>query len=170
LPVNSARSTIDYDVVGVIAVGAIVGSLGRYGLALALVRTSPTGFPWATTATNILGCLLIGALMYLATEAWPPNRYARPFLGTGVLGGFTTFSTFMADTRGLFAAGAAGVAFAYVAVSVIGGLTAVRLGASGAGFGVSAWRRWSRPDGGADPDPDDWAAGPVAPIDSLRRR
>jgi CrcB protein len=117
----------DLDVLAVIAAGGTAGALARYGLAVAIAHDG-TAFPWATFLTNISGCLVMGLLMFLVTEVWPPRRYARPFLGVGVLGGFTTFSTFATDTRGLLAGGAAGTAFVYVVASLLGGLIAVRLG------------------------------------------
>ena len=66
--------------------------------------------PWATLLTNVVGCALIGVLMVLVAERWPDRRLVRPFLGTGILGGFTTFSTYVVDTRTLVATGHAAVA------------------------------------------------------------
>ncbi|MFC1416086.1 fluoride efflux transporter FluC [Streptacidiphilus cavernicola] len=114
-------------VLAVIALGGGLGSLARYGLA----RVWPTpagGFPWATFGTNVLGSLLLGALMVYVVEVWPPSRYRRPFLGVGVLGGFTTFSTYMNETRGLIADGRLALADAYALTSLIAGLAAVWTG------------------------------------------
>ncbi|ADB31705.1 CrcB protein [Kribbella flavida DSM 17836] len=82
----------------VISAGGIAGSLARYGLAEA-VPHGTGGFPWATFATNMLGCCAIGVLL----ARLRPNSHPllRPFLGTGVLGGFTTFSTFAVETERL---------------------------------------------------------------------
>ncbi|MEV6285062.1 CrcB family protein [Kribbella sp. NPDC051770] len=82
-------------VLAVIAAGGVVGSLARYGLAEAWPH-QPGGFPWATFVTNVLGCFLIGVLLARITPRTHP--LLRPFLGTGILGGFTTFSTFAVDT------------------------------------------------------------------------
>jgi CrcB protein len=79
----------------VIALGGVIGSLSRYGLAEAFPHEAGR-FPWATFATNVLGCFLIGVLLALLTPLSHP--LLRPFLGTGILGGFTTFSTFAVDT------------------------------------------------------------------------
>lgn len=117
----------DLDVLGVIAVGGVVGSLARYGVATALPHHG-TAFPWATFAVNVAGCLLIGALLWFVLEVWVTGRYARPFLAVGVLGGFTTFSTYAVETLGLLRDGAAGTAVAYAAGSLVAGLLAVRLG------------------------------------------
>lgn len=105
-------------VVGVVALGGGLGALGRYGLAEAL-PTPSGGFPWATFATNVLGCLLIGVLMVLVTEARQAHRLVRPFLGVGVLGGFTTFSTYAVETSGLLRHGEAGLAVAYLAGTLV---------------------------------------------------
>ncbi|GAB3818779.1 CrcB family protein [Kribbella italica] len=79
----------------VIAAGGVVGSLARYGLAEAWPHQLG-GFPWATFVTNVVGCFLIGVLLARITPQTHP--LLRPFVGTGVLGGFTTFSTFAVDT------------------------------------------------------------------------
>lgn len=119
--------TARWDILAVIAAGGALGSLARWGLATALPHPAG-GFPWATLLTNVSGCLLIGALMVLLAEVWPPSRHLRPFLGTGVLGGYTTFSTYMLDARNLLVAGHAATAGAYLAASLAGGLAAVWAG------------------------------------------
>ena len=81
-----------------VALGGIVGSLARYGLAEAMPHGSGQ-FPWATFLTNVLGCFAIGLLLARLTPRSHP--LLRPFLGTGILGGFTTFSTFAVDTEKL---------------------------------------------------------------------
>jgi CrcB protein len=114
-------------VVGVVALGGGLGALSRYGLAEAL-PTPASGFPWATFATNVLGCLLIGVLMVLVTEARPAHRLVRPFLGVGVLGGFTTFSTYAVETSGLLRHGEAGLAVVYLAGTLLAAMLAVVAG------------------------------------------
>lgn len=116
-----------WDILGVIAAGGATGSLARWGLA-AVLPHRPDAFPWATFAANVSGSLLIGALMVLTSDVWPPSRHVRPFLGVGVLGGYTTFSTFMLDTRNLLMAGRAGIAAAYLVGTLIAGLAAVWAG------------------------------------------
>ncbi|MEU0935289.1 MULTISPECIES: CrcB family protein [unclassified Embleya] len=106
-----------------VSIGGAIGALGRWGLAEALPH-SGTAFPWATLLTNVTGCLLMGILMGLPL----PGVLTRPFLGTGVLGGFTTFSTFAVETRTLAAGHAWASACLYVVGSVALGLAAVRLG------------------------------------------
>jgi CrcB protein len=95
-----------WDVLGVVALGGMIGALGRYGIAVAWPTPAAT-FPWATFVTNVVGCALIGALMVLISDVWTPHRLIRPFAGTGILGGFTTFSTYSVDVERLLASSAA---------------------------------------------------------------
>ena len=114
-------------VLGAVALGGGLGALGRYGLA-ELWPTGPHTFPWATFITNVSGCLLIGVLMVLISEVWAVHRLIRPFLGVGVLGGFTTFSTYAAETRALLAPGTVWIAFAYLAGTLLAAMLAVIAG------------------------------------------
>lgn len=82
--------------------GGAIGACARYALTLALPFD---GFPWATLTANVSGCALMGALMVAITELWVGHRLLRPFLGTGVLGGYTTFSTFAGDVDTMIASG-----------------------------------------------------------------
>lgn len=118
----------DLDVLAVIAAGGALGATARFAAETALPQGSPAAFPWATLLVNVLGCLLIGVLMWFVLEAWGERRYARPFLGVGVLGGFTTFSTYAAESRGLLVAGSWASAVLYLVGSVLLGLLAVRVG------------------------------------------
>jgi CrcB protein len=117
------------DVLAVIAAGGVVGAEARYGAGL-LLPHPPDAFPWSTLLVNALGCLLIGVLMVVLTETTAPHRLARPFLGVGVLGGFTTFSTYAVDVQRLLLAHRAGPALAYLAGTLAAALVAVWLGAT----------------------------------------
>ncbi|MEU7752618.1 CrcB family protein [Micromonospora sp. NPDC049171] len=110
-----------------IAAGGVVGALARAALQHAAPHAA-TGFPWATFAINLSGCLLIGVLMAILTHLGGGHPLARPFLGVGVLGGFTTFSTYAVDVQQALVAGAPGTALAYLAGTVLGALVAVGLG------------------------------------------
>jgi fluoride exporter len=114
-------------VLAVVALGGGLGAVARYGLA-ELWPTPPGTFPWATFVVNTVGCLLIGVLMVLITDIWSAHRLVRPFLGVGVLGGFTTFSTYAVEVRALLRPGAVPIAFAYLAGTVVAALLAVILG------------------------------------------
>jgi CrcB protein len=111
----------------VIALGGGLGAIARYGLA-ELLPTRPGHFPVATFVTNVVGCLLIGVLMVLITEVWSAHHLVRPFLGVGILGGFTTFSTYAVETRGLLQPGTVGLAFGYLAGTLICAMLAVITG------------------------------------------
>ena len=120
-----------WDVGLAIAAGGAVGGLLRRSVNV-LVPAADGGFPWATFAENVAGCLLLAVLLVYVSEVWPPRRYVRPFLGIGVLGSFTTFSTFTNETRALVDAGQAPLAFGYVAASLLAGLAATYVGLWGA--------------------------------------
>ncbi|MHB1063908.1 MAG: FluC/FEX family fluoride channel, partial [Georgenia sp.] len=95
-------------VLAVISLGGALGALARYGLALAWPHVSGEP-PWSTVLVNVVGSLLMGVLMVVLTEVvGRPHPLARPFLGVGVLGGFTTFSTYTVDAVALVVAGRAG--------------------------------------------------------------
>jgi fluoride exporter len=118
---------VRYLVLGAVAVGGALGALGRWGLALAWPH-APGHFPWATFVTNATGCLLIGILMVLITEVWSAHRLIRPFLGVGVLGGYTTFSTYTTDVQQLVTVGAVPTGLLYLVGTPVVALAAVYLG------------------------------------------
>jgi CrcB protein len=108
------RSRLEWDVVAAVAIGGVLGAEARYGLGV--LEPHATGqFPWMTLAINVAGCLLIGVLMGVLANLERPPRLARPFIATGILGGFTTFSTFAVDIDTLAHAGRWGLAAGYLA-------------------------------------------------------
>jgi fluoride exporter len=113
------------------ALGGALGALARWALGEALPH-SPGGWPWSTLLVNLLGCLLIGALLAVLLARFPRSPWLRPFLAVGVLGGFTTYSTFAVDVVRLTDAGHALLAAGYVLTSVLGGVIAVLAGLLGA--------------------------------------
>jgi len=116
----------------VVSAGGVLGALARYGID-ATWPHAPAGFPWATWTINVTGCFLIGVLV-TALDRWRPDqRYLRPFLGVGFLGGYTTFSTAIVDLQRADPA----IALAYLGASVIGALIAVWAGSTLAGLGRS---------------------------------
>ena len=107
-----------------IAGGGAAGAVARYLIGAAW--PTPAGaFPVSTLAINVLGCALIGVLMVLITDVWSRQRLLRPFLGTGVLGGFTTFSTYTVDIQQLVAGAHPGPALLYLVLTPVGALLAV---------------------------------------------
>ena len=77
---------------------------------------------------NVSGCFLLGLLMVYLLEVWPPRRLLRPMLGIGLLGGFTTFSTYAAAVMTLLTGGSPAVAVAYALGSIAGAVAAVWCG------------------------------------------
>lgn len=114
-------------VLAVIAAGGGVGAVARYGVGLWLPTTAGR-FPWGTFAIDVSGCFLIGVLMVLITEVWSAHKLIRPFLGVGLLGGFTTFSTYANEIRGLLKPGTVDVGLLYLFGTLLGALLAVVLG------------------------------------------
>ncbi len=108
----------EWDLLAAIAVGGVIGAEARYGLGVLLPHRAGT-FAWSTVIINASGCLLIGILMVVMLELSRPHRLTRPFLGVGILGGYTTFSTFAVDVEQMLLAHRAGQALAYAAVTVI---------------------------------------------------
>ncbi|MFE9115035.1 fluoride efflux transporter CrcB [Streptomyces collinus] len=116
-------------VVAAVSLGGAVGATARYAASL-WWATPPKGFPWTTLGVNIAGCAVIGVFMVVITEIRPAHPLVRPFFGTGVLGGFTTFSTYAVDIRRLIDGGQAGTGLAYLAATPLAALTAVWLAAA----------------------------------------
>ncbi|MGN9811589.1 fluoride efflux transporter FluC [Micromonospora sp. BQ11] len=110
-----------------VAAGGALGALARAAVAHA-VPHQPATFPWGTFTVNVSGCLLIGALMAALPRAGRGRPLLRPFLGVGMLGGYTTFSTYAVDVHAAFAAGAPVTAVAYLGATVLGALLAVWVG------------------------------------------
>jgi CrcB protein len=141
--VTAERPTGRWDVLAAVSAGGAAGSAARWGLGEAL-PTRSGDFPWATFAANVSGALALGLLMVLVLDLWPPSRHLRPFLATGFLGGFTTFSAYMLETRNLLDDGHAGTAAAYVVATLVVGLTATWVGIVGGRTVVAAGRRRAR--------------------------
>lgn len=108
-----------------VMLGGALGAGARYLLSLAATAAAGHGFPWGTLSANLIGGLLMGLLIGSPLGA---NQPAAAFLAIGVLGGFTTFSSFSIETIRLIEAGAVAPAFGYVAVSVGGAIGACALG------------------------------------------
>ncbi|MFJ2556823.1 MULTISPECIES: fluoride efflux transporter CrcB [unclassified Streptomyces] len=126
-------------VVAVVALGGAIGASARYGAAL-LWPTAPGSFPWTTLTVNVFGCAVIGVFMVVITDLWAAHPLVRPFFGTGVLGGFTTFSTYAVDIQRLVADGRAGAGVAYLGLTLVAALAAV-WSAVWATRRVLAWRQ-----------------------------
>jgi CrcB protein len=113
---------LHFTVFAAVALGGAAGACARYGLSVAFPDVG-TGFPWTTFAINVTGSFLLALL-----PAFPLVRrhvHLPPLLGTGVLGGFTTLSTYSEQTRALLAAGQDGTALAYLVGTLAACLAAV---------------------------------------------
>ncbi len=140
-PGGRRRRARQHDVIAAIAVGGFIGSLGRYELGLAWVAP-PGRVPWATFTVNTSGAFLLGLILTILVDRIRPPRWARPLLCVGVLGGWTTMSTFAVEADLLVRGGYVGTAIVYVAVTVVAGLTVTWLGIKAAQALPVRWVQW----------------------------
>ena len=111
----------------VVGLGGAIGALARAGLAEVWPHP-PDEWPWSTLMINATGAALLGVLLAVLARRFPRDRFARPLLGTGLLGGYTTFSTFSVDAVQLVRFDRPGLALGYVAASVAAILLGCLLG------------------------------------------
>jgi CrcB protein len=123
----------------VVGLGGAMGALARAGLA-ELWPHRPDEWPWSTLVVNATGSALLGVLLVVLAARYPRDRFARPLLGTGVLGGYTTFSTFAVDAAQLVRSDRPGVALGYV----VAGIAAILIGVL---LGLTLARRFLGADG-----------------------
>jgi len=126
-------------VVVAVALGGALGASARYELSERFPAATGS-FPWATFCINVSGSFVLGLVLTFVLERWPPTRYVRPFVAIGVLGAYTTFSTFSVETDLLIRNGHAMVGLVYVLASLVAGGASVYLGIV-AGRLWPAWRR-----------------------------
>ena len=121
-----------------VGLGGATGTLLRWGVGHVLPIHN--GLPWATVLVNLLGSFALGFLLEVLLRRGPESVAARDLrllLGTGVLGGFTTFSAFALDLTGLLTDGKVDTALLYAGVSLVGGTLAAGLGVLLAARGVA---------------------------------
>ncbi|HEV2372973.1 MAG TPA: CrcB family protein [Streptosporangiaceae bacterium] len=123
----------------VIAVGGVTGALARQGLWVAFPHRIGA-FDWTTLGINVGGSALIGALMTVVTEVRHTHRLTAPFLGVGVLGGFTTFSTYIVEIQQSVTARHPESGLAYLAGTVVAALLATFTGVTVTRL-LSRWHR-----------------------------
>lgn len=110
-----------------VGAGSFIGGIGRYLISLAMKGVSK-GFPWATLAVNLLGCLMIGLLWgFLSRNASEGTSWGL-FLTVGLCGGFTTFSTFSKEALTMLQAGQTWGFVSYITMSVLAGIALAALG------------------------------------------
>jgi len=112
-----------------VMVGGAVGSGARYLTGRAMTALLGAGYPFGTLAVNLVGGLLMGVLIGVLARNSAPEGW-RLLIGVGVLGGFTTFSSFSLDVVTMAERGAPGLALGYILVSVIGSIAALFAGLS----------------------------------------
>lgn len=133
----------DVTLVVAIATGGALGALARYGVELG-VDVGRDGFPWPTLLVNVSGAFLLGVIYTLLGERARPSPYLRAFLAIGLIGAYTTFSTWTVQEALLVRDGALWMATSYVFATLIAGLLATLVG-------MAAGRAWpARAGGGHD--------------------
>ncbi len=110
-----------------VAAGGAIGASARHLMTKAALVLLPLTFPWGTFLINVLGCLAIGIVAGLA-QVGVMTPSGRLFVATGILGGYTTFSTFGLDTQSLIAGGRPVTALANILGQVVLGLLGVYVG------------------------------------------
>ncbi len=113
-----------------VAAGGAVGALSRYGLVLVVSRLGFTGFPWATLIANVSGSFLIGLIWALLEHKSMLETPWRALLIVGLLGGFTTFSSFSLETLTMMQQLRWGAVLGNVTLNLVGCLVAVLAGAA----------------------------------------
>ena len=112
-----------------VGIGGFIGSVLRYGCSGFVYRIAGDRFPLGTLTVNFIGCFVIGFVMMLFEERWLVSPTIRLFLTVGILGGFTTFSTFSFETIEIFRGGNFSLGFLNVAGSLVLCLAATWAGA-----------------------------------------
>ncbi len=110
-----------------IAAGGAIGAVARHFVNLQVASLLGTAFPWGILIVNVVGSFLMGVLVEVGALAWQPGPALRAMLTVGMLGAFTTFSTFSLDVAVLHGRGQLGLAAIYIIASVVlavGGLFA----------------------------------------------
>lgn len=126
---------VDLAVLATVALGGVIGSLGRYAVDAALPHAA-VAFPWATLLVNVTGAFAMGMLVAYLVDRPGVHRLARPFVGVGVLGGWTTFSALAVDVVRLGVADEVQLALGYVVATFLVGTLAV---AAGSALGQRVW-------------------------------
>ncbi|WP_145766903.1 fluoride efflux transporter FluC [Streptomyces brevispora] len=120
---------VQLSVVGAVAIGGAAGAVARHS-AERLWPTGASAFPWTILLVNTVGCFLMGILMVTMKLRFPgAPRLISPLLGTGALGGFTSFSHYTDDVRKLFENHQPGYAVGCLVLTVVAALAAVTAGA-----------------------------------------
>lgn len=102
-----------------VAAGGVIGAVGRYLVYVGVGHLLGTGFPYATLIVNVVGSFAMGVLVETTALVWSTSLTMRLFLSTGILGAFTTFSTFSLDFVVLYERKALGLCALYTIASFV---------------------------------------------------
>lgn len=122
---------VEMAVVLAIGLGGVIGAVARYAVSLGL-PTETGRFPWGTFLINVSGAAVLGFFLVVVVEQIPRGRLVRAMIGTGIIGAYTTFSTYVVEAVLLVRAGDPVAALAYLLGSVLAGIVAVWLGMTAA--------------------------------------
>lgn len=111
-----------------VAIGGAIGAALRHLVGILTLKAFGPGFPWGTFTVNVVGSFVMGVIVELIARKFNASLEWRLFLMTGLLGGFTTFSSFSLDTAFLWERGETTFAFVYVMASVVIGIAALFAG------------------------------------------
>jgi CrcB protein len=111
-----------------VAAGGAVGAVGRFGIDRLAGAFLGHGFPYGTLIVNIAGSFILGAVIEVSALAWSPSPEIRAMIVVGLLGAFTTFSTFSLDVVTMMTRGEMAHALVYVGVSIIASIGALWAG------------------------------------------
>jgi len=111
-----------------VAIGGAIGSVGRYLVGLWATRLAGPSFPWDTLTVNVVGAFAIGLLVEMVARRFDASNEMRAFIVTGILGGFTTWSSFTLDTMVLFERGEVGLSALYLLASLLVSFAAIFAG------------------------------------------
>lgn len=111
--------------IGAVAAGGAIGAVMRYGVNVLSFKHFGDGFPWATLSVNVIGSFAMGILIGVFAHFWQPSPEVKALLVTGLLGAFTTFSTFSLDVAALWERGAMAPIAIYIIASVVLSITAL---------------------------------------------
>ncbi len=111
-----------------VAIGGAIGSVGRYCVGLWATRLAGPNFPWGTLTVNVVGAFAIGLLVEMVARRFDASNEMRAFIVTGILGGFTTWSSFTLDTMVLFERGEVGLSALYLLASLLVSFAAIFAG------------------------------------------
>ena len=111
-----------------VAIGGAIGSVGRYCVGLWATRLAGPNFPWGTLTVNVVGAFAIGLLVEMVARRFDASNEMRAFIVTGILGGFTTWSSFTLDTMVLLERGEVGLSALYLLASLLVSFAAIFAG------------------------------------------